>query len=446
MRDSSVVPESVTPSEFYMNLLSIGISHNTASLDVREKMWMSNEEAKEALKQLHGKYFNEAMLVSTCNRTELYGLTPDTQVDDSQLKKFLIDFKGAGDTVKPEHFYGSFSGGAISHLFKVAAGIDSMVIGDIQILNQVKEAFNLSTEIGVMGPVMNRLMQATLHVGKRVRTETSICEGAVSVSYAAVELASKIFADLSKKSALLIGAGETGELTMKHLIGKGIGNVKVANRTREKAEALIASLGQNGNVVDYENLQEALSTVHIVITSVNSPAYIVQPEHVRSVMKQRSNNPLFIIDISVPRSVDPSCNKVENVFVYDMDSLSAIVDKNVEKRKAEIPKVTTIVREEMVGFFKWHNSLQIGPTIHELTEAFESIRHQEVEKNINRFKPEDRELVDMVTKRIVNKILHQPITNLRNGAQNGAHGTETLNRIKALRDLFGIEDKENHDS
>jgi glutamyl-tRNA reductase len=429
-----------------MNLLSIGISHNSASLEIREKMWMSNDEAKEALKQLKAKYFNEAMLVSTCNRTELYGLTPETQVDDAGLKAFLIDFKKAGGVVTPDHFYGSLAGGSVSHLFKVAAGVDSMVIGDIQILNQVKEAFNLSAEIGAMGPVMNRLMQATLHVGKRVRTETSICEGAVSVSYAAVELASKIFAELPTKSALLIGAGETGELTMKHLIGKGIGNVKVANRTREKAEALITSLGARGEVVEYEHLAEALRTVDIVITSVNSPAYIVKPEHVRSVMKQRSNNPLFIIDISVPRSVDPASNKVENVFVYDMDSLGAIVDKNIEKRKAELPKVTTIIREETVAFFKWHNSLQVGPTIQELTSAIESIRHGEVEKNINRFKPEDRELVELLTKRIVNKILHQPITNLRNGAQNGARGAETVNRIQALRDLFGIEEKEQNGS
>jgi glutamyl-tRNA reductase len=429
-----------------MNLLSIGISHNTASLDVREKIWMSADETKAVLSQLKGKYFSEAMLVSTCNRTELYGITPGTQVDDAELKQFLIGFKAAGESVKPEHFYGNFSGGAISHLFKVAAGVDSMVIGDIQILNQVKEAFNLSTEIGAMGPVMNRLMQATLHVGKRVRTETAICEGAVSVSYAAVELASKIFADLSKKSALLIGAGETGELTMKHLIGKGIGKVLVANRTRTKAEALVASLGVNGGVVEYEHLQDALRTVDIVITSVNSPTYIVKPEHAKSVMKQRSNNPLFIIDISVPRSVDPSCNKVENVFVYDMDSLSAIVDRNVEKRKAELPKVRTIIREEVVEFFKWHNSLQVGPTIQELTATLEMIRQQEVEKNINRFKHEDRELVEMLTKRIVNKILHQPISNLRNGAQNGARGTETINRIKALRDLFGIEQKKAHDS
>lgn len=430
-----------------MNLLSIGISHNSASLEVREKMWMSSDETKQALERLKGKYFNEAVLISTCNRTEVYGLTPETQVDDAGLKRFLIDFKSAGGLVKPDHFYGSLAGGSVSHLFKVAAGVDSMVIGDIQILNQVKEAFNLATEVGAMGPVMNRLMQATLHVGKRVRAETSICEGAVSVSFAAVELASKIFAELPEKSALLIGAGETGELTMKHLIGKGIGKVLLANRTREKATALIESLGlqRQGEVIDYEQIANALRTVDIVITSVNSPAYIVQPEHVRTVMKQRSNNPLFIIDISVPRSVDPGCNKVENVFVYDMDSLSAIVDKNVEKRKAELPKVTMIIREETVEFFKWHNSLQVGPTIQELTSAIESIRQSEVARNINRFKEEDRELVEMLTRRIVNKILHQPITNLRNGAQNGARGSDTVNRIKALRDLFGIEEKARHD-
>ncbi|MBI5471141.1 MAG: glutamyl-tRNA reductase [Ignavibacteriae bacterium] len=428
-----------------MNLLSIGISHNSASLDVREKMWMSAEDAKAALLQLKEKYFNEAMLVSTCNRTELYGLTPETKVDDAELKRFLIAFKNAEASVKLEHFYGSFSGGALSHLFKVAAGVDSMIIGDIQILSQVKEAFNLAAEAGMMGPVMNRLMQATLHVAKRVRSETSICEGAVSVSYAAVELASKIFADLAKKSALLIGAGETGELTMKHLVGKGIGTVKVANRTREKAESLIASFGVPGAVVDYENMAEGLRTVDIVITSVNSPTYVVRPADVQKVMKQRSNNPLFIIDIGVPRNVDPTCNKVDNVFVYDMDSLSAIVDRNLEKRKAELPKVTTIIREEVVEFFKWHNSLEIGPTIQELTAAIEAIRKQEVEKNINRFKAEDRELVEILTKRITNKILHQPIANLRNGAQNnGARGPETVNRVRALRDLFGIADKEKH--
>jgi glutamyl-tRNA reductase len=290
-----------------------------------------------------------------------------------------------------------------------------------------------------MGSVMNRLMQSTLHVGKRVRTETSICEGAVSVSYAAVELASKIFEDLSKKSVLLIGAGETGELTLKHLVGKSIGEVKIANRTRAKAEALLASLKAKGSVVNYEDMVDALRTVDIVISSVTSPSYVVSPEDVQKVMKQRLNNPLFIIDIGVPRNVNPAANEVDNVFVYDLDSLNSIVDKNLGKREAEIPRVHAIVEQELEAFLHWHNSLQVNPTIQDLRGALETIRQQEVEKNINRFKPEDRELVELVTKRIVNKILHQPTTTLKQGAENGSAGAETIWRIKTLRDLFGID-------
>ena len=419
-----------------MDLLSISISHHTASVETRERMWLSNDEIKTALGRLKERHFQECVLVSTCNRTELYGLAPAEGVDESSLKRFLIDFKGAGNAVQAEHFTGVTAGGAINHLFRVVSGIDSMIIGDIQILNQVKEAFAMAREMETMGPVMNRLMQATLHVGKRVRTETSICEGAVSASYAAVELAGKIFADLSKKSVLLIGAGETGELTLKHLLGKGIGQVRVANRTRERADALVAAMG--GSVVDYEQILDALRSVDIVITSVNSPSYIVRPDDVQKVMKQRSHNPLFIIDIGVPRNVNPASKKIENVFLYDIDSLGAIVDRNLDKRRAEIPKVTTIIREEMIDFFRWHNSLEVGPTIQEFRETLESIRKLEVEKNVNRFKEEDRELLDLVTKRIVNKILHQPTTVLKKSSEEGGHTTETILRVKALRELFGF--------
>lgn len=407
---------------------------------------MSLDETRDTVKRLRDQYFDECMLVSTCNRTEVYGIGKNGSVADSELKRFLIDSKHAGDAVRQEHFITIISEEAVVHLFRVAAGVDSMVIGDIQILNQVKEAFQVSTELNALGPVMNRLMQSTLHVGKRVRTETSICEGAVSVSYAAVELASKIFEDLSKKSVLLIGAGETGELTLKHLIGKSIGDVKIANRTREKAEALMADLQAKGSVVSYENIVDALRTVDIVITSVNSPSYVVSPGDVQKVMKQRLNNPLFIIDIGVPRNVDPLANKVDNVFVYDLDSLNSIVDMNLEQRKAEIPKVNAIIAKEVESFIHWHNSLQVNPTIQDLRESLETIRQQEVERNINRFKPEDRELVELVTKRIVNKILHQPTTTLKHGAENGSGGTETVWRLKALRELFGISKGEANDA
>jgi len=399
-------------------------------------MWLSVDETKEALARLRDRYFNECVLVSTCNRTELYGLAAASVVPDGELKRFLIDFKKASGSVQEEHFTGSAAGSAVNHLFKVASGIDSMVIGDIQILSQVKEAFIVAREIGAMGPVMNRLMQSTLHVGKRARSETAICEGAVSVSFAAAELAGKIFSDLSKKSVLLIGAGETGELTLTHLLSKGIGNVRIANRTKEKADALVAKFG--GEAVEYNSMIDVLRLVDVIITSVGSPSYVVQPEDVQKVMKQRSNNPLFIIDIGVPRNVNPAVKKIENVFLYDIDTLNSVVDKNLEKRQAEVPKVTRIIREELIEFFHWYNALQVGPTISELRETFESIRHEEVEKNINRFKSEDRELVELVTKRIVNKILHEPTTVLKLGAASGGAEKTTLLRVQALRELFGI--------
>ena len=399
-------------------------------------MWLSADEVRSALAQLKDRYFQECVLVSTCNRTELYGIGTGGALSEAELTRFLIDFKGASGSVEGGNFVPVHATGAVNHLFKVASGVDSMVIGDIQILGQVKDAFTLARESGTLGPIMNRLMQSTLHVGKRVRTETSICEGAVSVSYAAVELASKIFADLSRKSVLLIGAGETGELTLRHLVGKGVAHVKIANRTREKAEALVSAMG--GTVVDYENLVDALSTVDIVVTSVNSPTYIVQPDDVHRVMRQRSHNPLFIIDIGVPRNVNPASRKIDNVFLYDIDALSAIVDRNLQKRTAEIPKVTTIIRQELVEFLRWHNSLQVGPTIQEFRETLEGIRMQEVAKNVNRFKPEDRELLDLVTRRIVNKILHQPTTVLKQGGESPGRDTETVQRVKALRELFGF--------
>ncbi len=420
-----------------MNLFSIGISHHTASVEVREKMWLSEAEAREILPRLREQYFSECMLVSTCNRTELYGMIlPGTTVTERELTEFLIGFKKADPEVQPQHFTACEAGAAVHQIFRVAAGTDSMVLGDIQILNQVKEAFGLAREVGATGPVMNRLMQATLHVGKRVRSETGICEGAVSVSYAAVELASKIFSDLSKKSALLIGAGETGELTLKHLVGKGIGGVRIANRTREKAETLAAAF--SGTVVDYDSIADTVAAVDIVITSVTGPTFVLGPEELHRVMRKRANAPLFIIDIGVPRNVDPASRKIENVFLYDIDSLNTVIDRNLDRRKAEIPKVTAILHEETEDFFDWYNSLQVTPTIKDLRDAFENIRTQEVQKNIQRFRAEDRELLDIVTKQIVNKLLHQPMTVLRAGSASNNGRDETLLRVHTVRELFGI--------
>ena len=422
-----------------MNLVAVGINHRTAPLEIREKLWMSSDEIRNAVTALKGKPFSECFIVSTCNRTELYGVTTNGGSDDAVpdinfLKDLLIGFKSAGDAVKREHMYHMVSTNAISHLFKVASGIDSMVIGDVQILSQIKDDFNIAYQEKAAGPFLHRLLQSTYHVGKRTRTETTIAEGAVSVSYAAVELANKIFSDLSKKTALLIGAGETGELTAKHLIGRGIGGIFVANRTRAKAEELVAALG--GKVVDFKSLQQMLAQVDIVVSSVASEQYVITKSDVQRAMKERSHKPLFIIDIGVPRNIDPGANAIDNVFLHDMDGISVIVDRNVQKRKAEIPRVNEIIFEELTEFYNWYNSLQVNPTIHDLRTHFEQVRLEEVEKNINRFSPEDRDLVELVTKRIVNKLLHLPTTNLKNGSDESEE--EKHKKLHIVRSLFGL--------
>jgi glutamyl-tRNA reductase len=293
-----------------------------------------------------------------------------------------------------------------------------------------------------MGSVMNRLMQSSLHVGKRARSETTICEGAVSVSYAAVELATRIFADLPAKSVLLVGAGKTGELTIRHLISRGIGRIRIANRTRSKGEALVANLG--GEVVEYDDLPAALGEADIAITSVTSTDPIIKPGDIPRAMKLRQNNPLFLIDLGVPRNIHPDVRKIDNVFLYDLDSLGTVVERNIGRRKDEIPAIEKIVEEEKHAFVSWYNSLQVGPTIHDLRETIESIRIQEVQKNINRFREEDQELVDLVTKRIVNKILHHPITSLKEQGENGEKG-EMQARIHVLREMFRLGDRNGRD-
>ncbi|MDE3057844.1 MAG: glutamyl-tRNA reductase [Bacteroidota bacterium] len=430
-----------------MNLVAVGINHRTAPLEVREKVWYSDDEIRHAVAELKNNLFSECFLISTCNRTELYGvpnngspIAEDYALAD-QLKDFLISFKSASAFVERKHFYHFFSVGTVQHLFKVASGIDSMVIGDIQILSQIKDGYTIAVEAKTTNTFTHRLVQAAYHVGKRTRTETRITEGAVSVSYAAVELANKIFSDLGKRSALLIGAGETGELTAKHLVGRGIGKLLVTNRTRSKAEELVASLG--GEAVNFERLTQHLLHADIIISSVAAPQHILTKNDIGRAMKERAHRPLFIIDIGVPRNIEPSVNNVENVFLHDMDALSGIVDQNLQKRKAEIPKVNAIIFEELTEFHNWHESLQVNPTIADLRDYFEAIRQEEVVKNINRFSPENRELLELVTKRIVNKLLHAPTTNLKNGS--GESFEEKHTKLHIVRTLFGLSKEARHE-
>jgi glutamyl-tRNA reductase len=423
-----------------MNLILIGINHRTAPLEIRERLWLSDNELPAVLAQLKEKFFAECFIVSTCNRTELYGIVNGSKASGSRqavadaATEMLLESRSAHDFIRKEHLYQIFDFHAATHLFKVASGIDSMVVGDIQILGQVKNHYSLAVDQNATGVHLNRLLQTALHVGKRARTETTISQGAVSVSYAAVELATKIFTNLSDKKILLIGAGETGELTAKNLIDRGISSLFITNRTQARAEELVNKL--DGTVVPFDQFESVLLEMDVVISSVTATGHILGIEPIRRSVKARSNTPMLLIDLGVPRNIDPIVNTLENVFLYDLDSLSKIVSRNLDRRRGEIAAINAIILEELTGLRHWFESLQVGPTISDLRDLFERVRSDEVKKHINRFATQDRELLELVTTRIINKLLHLPSTNLKNG--NGESTEEQHNRVSIVRGLFGL--------
>lgn len=417
-----------------MNLLAISINHRTASVDIRESFHLNNDEIKNYLKELNENIFSESFIISTCNRTEIFGIPKDLKINYSVLEKFLSS-KKENIKLDENNFQKFFSCSAINHLYRVASGIDSQLIGDNQIFGQVKESFQLAEEINSAGFLLKRLFDAVSVVGKRVKTETAISEGAVTVSYAAVQLIEKIFSNLHKKSAIVIGAGETGEIAAKHLRDKNIGKLAITNRTYERAEKVADNL--NAGIIPFSHFKENLHEFDIVISSTSSPDFILTKDDVKTVMKKRHNLATVFMDIAVPRDIDPSIKSIDNVFYNDIDSLNIIVEQNLSKRKEEIPKVEKIILEEMVNFFSWYNSLEIAPTIKMMRDYFEEIRNEEVQKQINRFNKEDQEKVEIITKRIINKILHSPTVTLKKSSEMGADSAEAMTKIAIIQEMFG---------
>ena len=434
-----------------MNLILVGINHRTAPLEVREKLWLSNDEIKQFSTSLCGTVLTECFILSTCNRTEIYGIVPPSNGNGTDVAhtietvfERLVAFKSAQGIVRRENMYTFGTLQAAKHLMKVAAGIDSMILGDVQILNQVREHFHLAHETQTTGMVLHRLVQAATRVGKRTKHETQITAGAVSVSYAAVELAVKIFADLNSKSVLLIGAGETGELTAKLLVGRGITNFYVTNRTKSKAEELVASLSQensskNGKVIDWESLSSEIPKMDIIISSVTAPNYILTKQQIEIACKGNQKETLFIIDIGVPRNIEPAVNEIENVFLHDLDSLTHIVDQTLHKRKMEIPKVNEIILEELKEFYEWAEALEVVPTIRDLRSHFEHVRGEEIDRISHKLSDKEKELVEMVSKKIVNRLLREPITGLKDGADRSRE--ETSKTLRIVRKLFGLKEE-----
>ncbi|MGA8264507.1 MAG: glutamyl-tRNA reductase, partial [Ignavibacteriaceae bacterium] len=369
-----------------MNLLAVSINHRTAPVELREALYLGNEDIKNLIGSAKEKLLSEGFVLCTCNRTEVYGFPIDKNTSYFDMQNFVIDKKSSFN-INPEHFQSFLSREAVKHLFSVITGIDSLLVGDNQIFKQVKDSFLLSDEMSFAGFLMKRIFDFALIAGKRALTETEISEGAVTVSYSAVQLIEKIFSSLNKKSALVIGAGESGELAAKHLQDRGIGALAITNRTIEKTEKLAQSL--NSKIIPFTNFKEHLHEFDIVISATSSPDLILTKADIKSAMKKRSNASLVLMDIAVPRDIDPDSKNLDYVFYHDIDSLNIIVEQNLAKRKAEIPKVEKIIEEEVDNLFNWYNSLQAAPTIKNLRDHFENIRLEEVEKNKNKFSAYD---------------------------------------------------------
>jgi glutamyl-tRNA reductase len=417
-------------------ILLLGVNHKTTPVEVRERIALSAgyEEPLARMKNIKG--LREYYLLSTCNRVEfLLVAEPGAAVEDG-----IIDFL-FGDRVDRTQFrnylYIYYDQEAVHHLFMVSASLDSMVVGEAQILGQLKEAYRYAARFGCTGPLLNRLLHKSFSVAKRVRTETAIGSSAVSISYAAVQLAKKIFGNLKDKQVMLIGAGEMAELAAEHLVGQGVGRVVVANRTLARAVDLAKRF--KGRAVSFEELVQQLEHVDIIISSTGATEIILRKEQVKSVMRARMNRPLFFIDIAVPRDLDPGLIDLDNVYLYDIDDLSSVVEINKSERDKEAIKATRIVDEETMKFHRWYSGLAVTPTIQALKRKMDTISRAELDKTMARMgdiAPGDRKNLEKMVSAITNKILHDPLMYLKGESCAGRDQSDI--KVTTVRELFGL--------
>ncbi|MDH3197543.1 MAG: glutamyl-tRNA reductase [Candidatus Krumholzibacteria bacterium] len=418
-----------------MMILAVGHNHETAPVSVRERFAFSGENLPAALEGVRGcRSVTESVILSTCNRNEIYTVVEDPEVARADIAEFLHDFHQVERELLRDSLYHYEQEGAVEHLFGVTAGIDSMVVGETQVFGQVKDAYDAAHTSAATGPVLNRLFAASFEVGKRVRHRTRISEGAISVSSCAVDLARKIFTNLGDRSTLLIGAGDTTERTAAALLGQGVRRFVVANRTVERAAALADRLGGAG--VPLERLPEALRQADIVVSSTAAPGYLLGAEDIKSLMQERRNAPLFVIDLSVPRDIDPATRHIHNVFLYNIDDLSAIAEDNRARRKGEISQAGDIITAEVSKFMAWLSSLAVAPTVVTLRESFETVRAAEFDRLRHKLPPETQERVEAFSRQLINKLLHNPSTEIKRSTRRG----EDRYLSYAIRRLFKLDE------
>lgn len=393
-----------------MNIVVVGLSHKTAPVEIREKVAFKPEEMENYLQQVLAlPSVSEAMIVSTCNRVELYAASACPDQACTELLQFLATSHALDQRVLQEHIYCYTCNQAVRHVLRVCASLDSMVVGEPQILGQMKTAYGDACEYKSAGLILNRFMHKAFSAAKRIRTETAIASNAVSVSFAAVELARKIFDSLEDKTVMLVGAGEMCELAAKHFVRYGVSKVLVTNRTYSRAEKLAEAFG--GTAVNFDNFREQLHRVDILLSSTGSPDYVISAAHLKAACKLRRYKPMFLIDIAVPRDIDPAASKIDSVYLYDVDDLQGIVQTNLKERQKEAVKAEQIIDQEEAQFMSWMTSLSVRPTIVALRQQLDQVRKRELEKTLNSLgtlEPRQVKALEAMSSAIVNKILHHP--------------------------------------
>jgi glutamyl-tRNA reductase len=420
-------------------ILLIGLNHKTAPIEIREKLTFKNSSShplEKIKKEIYS--FKEGLFLSTCNRVEFYFV-----LDPDKKNQFLKDFSSfieKESTFKWEdlepYLYFFENEKAVKHLFEVACGLDSMVIGEPQILGQVKSAYKDALNYRTSGIVLNRLLHKCFFVAKKVRTETGIGGGAVSISYAAFSLAKKILGSLRDKTILLVGAGEMAELACMHFVSEGVKKVIIANRTLSKAIELAEKF--KGQAYSLDELPQALIKADIVISSTGAPNYIITKNMVSSILKPRKYKPLFIIDIAVPRDVEPEVNKLENVYLYDIDDLKSVVEENLKERKKEALRAQVIIETEVFKFQKWLKELDFYPTFRALSEKVEILRQNELAKTLKKLKnlsEEEKSAIEILTKSLVQKLIYYPINFIKK-----SYHEEGRYAISLIRQIFELDE------
>ena len=427
-----------------MNLIVIGVNHQTAPIEVREQFAISEARLPDAVKTLASQPgVEEAMIVSTCNRVELIARTKET---DANLDGCLKKVYGFDAQSYRKYLYEHRDRDAIRHVFRVASSLDSMVVGEPQILGQVKEAYATARAVGAVNSQLDALYSRAFAVAKRVRTETAIASSAVSIASVAVELAKKIFGNLEGKIVYLVGAGKMCELSARHLLAHGARKLYVGNRTYERAADLAKKF--NGEPISFDRLYETVDRADIVITSTGAPHTIFRREHGERFLARRKNRPMFFIDIAVPRDVDPEMNKLDGIFVYDIDDLQQVVAAHISDRRAEADRAEAIVQLEVDKFQARLQTLDVVPTIVSLQEHLETVRQAEIDRvrgRLGTLTPEQELAVEALSRGIINKIMHTPITTLKSAARESSESTTIVDIVRKLFNLRDTRKAESED-